>query len=59
MNPAPKSNGVAGAIWLVNCAKMGEPEWSNVLAVVIIADVIAAGLHLGCFCLIKAATPAM
>jgi hypothetical protein len=29
------------------------------LAAVIIADVIAAGLHLGCFCLIKAATPAM
>lgn len=45
-NPAPKAQGIAAA--LVSCAVMVLFVLSFVVAVVIMADLMAARLHLGC-----------
>ncbi|KAG0557763.1 hypothetical protein KC19_11G155500 [Ceratodon purpureus] len=45
-NPAPNAHGVAAM--LVSTAVMVSPRLSNVVAVVIMADLMAAGLQLGC-----------
>lgn len=63
--PLPMSNGEAGPKGVVvgladGCsARIVLFHWSTVLAVVCSAEWMADALHVGCFCLTRATTPAM